>query len=115
MDHALNQQHCSLAVQAPLLVLCRPGLPPELYTVWEAYPWRFGEPYCLFKTFLTELMSSASVLTITAFTVERYVAICHPLRAQTVSCPSRAVKTVLVIWAAASLARWISRPRPRPW
>jgi hypothetical protein len=47
-------------------------------------------------------MSSASVLTITAFTVERYVAICHPLRAQKVSSPSRAIKTVIVIWVAAS-------------
>ena len=49
------------------------GLPPELYSIWESYPWRFGQPYCLFKTFLTEMTSSASVLTITAFTVERYV------------------------------------------
>lgn len=82
-----------------------PGLPPELYTVWEAYPWRFGEPYCLFKTFLTELVSSASVLTITAFTVERYVAICHPLRAQTLalSSPSRVAKVILVIWTTAAV------------
>jgi len=79
------------------------GLPPELYTIWEAYPWRFGEPYCLFKTFLTEVMSSASVLTIMAFTIERFVAICHPLWAQTVSNPSRAVKAVFVIWLVASL------------
>ena len=80
------------------------GLPPELYTIWEAYPWRFGEPYCLFKTFLTELMSSASVLTILAFTVERYIAICHPLRAQAVSTPARAVKTLIVLWVGAFLS-----------
>jgi len=80
------------------------GLPPELYTIWEAYPWRFGEPYCLFKTFLTEFMSSASVLTILAFTVERYVAICHPLRAQAVSTPARAVKTLIAVWIGAALS-----------
>jgi neuromedin U receptor 1 len=82
------------------------GLPPELYTVWEAYPWRFGEAYCLFKTFLTELVSSASVLTIMAFTVERYVAICHPLRAQTLalSSPSRVAKVILVIWTTAAVS-----------
>lgn len=80
------------------------GLPPELYSIWEAYPWRFGEPYCLFKTYLTELMSTASVLTILAFTVERYVAICHPLRAQAVSTPRRAVKTLVALWIGAFLA-----------
>ena len=83
----------------------RAGLPPELYAIWEAYPWRLGEPYCLFKTFLTELMSTASVLTILAFTVERYVAICHPLRAQAVSTPARAVKTLVALLVDASACR----------
>ena len=88
----------------------RSGLPPELYTAWEAYPWRFGEAYCIFKTFLTELVSSASVLTITAFTVERYVAICHPLRAQTMSSLRRAVNVIAVVWVVAegaSVPIWI--------
>jgi len=49
-------------------------------------------------------MSSASVLTILAFTVERYVAICHPLRAQAVSTPTRAVKTLIVLWIGAFLS-----------
>jgi len=79
------------------------GLPPELYTILEAYPWRFGEPYCLFKTFLTEMTSSASILTITAFTIERYLAICHSLRAQATSGLSRAVRVVVVVWVAACL------------
>jgi len=77
------------------------GLPPELYTIWESYPWRFGEPYCLFKTFLTEMTSSASILTITAFTVERYMAICHPLRAHSMSTPPRAARTIVGVWVAA--------------
>lgn len=87
-----------------LLLWLSIGLPPELYTIWEAYPWRFGQPYCVFKTFLTELMSTASVLTILAFTVERYVAICHPLRAQAVSTPARAVKMLFALWVGASLS-----------
>ena len=80
------------------------GLPPELYTIWEAYPWRFGEPYCLLKTFLTEMTSSVSCLTITAFTLERYVAICHPLRAQAMSSLHRAVKTIVFIWIVSCAA-----------
>lgn len=77
------------------------GLPPELYAIWEAYPWRFGEPYCLFKTFLTEMTTTASVLTISAFTMERYLAICHPLRAQTTYSLARASRTIVVIWLVA--------------
>lgn len=84
------------------LFLCA-GLPPELYTILEAYPWRFGEAYCLFKTFLTEMTSSASILTITAFTVERYLAICHSLRAQATSGLSRAVRVVVVVWVTACI------------
>lgn|SRR6218665_188952 len=82
-------------------LLCSIGLPPELYSVWEAYPWKFGRMYCLLKTFLTEMTSSASILTITAFTVERYVAICHPLRAKTLTNPSRSLKVIAVLWIAA--------------
>jgi len=44
------------------------------------------------------MTSYASILTITAFTVERYVAICHPIKAQTLSNLSRATKTVFFIW-----------------
>ena len=80
------------------------GLPPELYAIWEAYPWRFGEPYCLFKTFLTEVTSTASVLTISGFTVERYLAIHHPLRIQTASGLRRATRTIVIIWLTASIA-----------
>ncbi len=74
-----------------------------MYTIWEAYPWVFGEPFCIFKTFLSEMTSSASVLTITAFTAERYVAICHPIRSQTMSSLSRAVKIIIGIWVMACL------------
>ena len=80
------------------------GLPPEMYAIWEAYPWRFGEPYCLFRTFLTEMTTTASVLTISAFTVERYLAICHPLRAQTTYRLERAPHVIVVIWLVACAA-----------
>ena len=85
-------------------LLCTAGLPPEMYAVWEAYPWRFGEPYCLFKTFLTEMTTTASVLTISAFTVERYLAICHPLRAQTAYRLERATRVIVIIWLVACAA-----------
>ncbi|XP_064594485.1 pyrokinin-1 receptor-like isoform X2 [Liolophura sinensis] len=45
----------------------------------------------------------SSVLTLTAFTVERYVAICHPIRSQTLSGLSRAVKAIIITWILACL------------
>lgn len=45
----------------------------------------------------------SSVLTLTAFTVERYVAICHPIRSQTLSGLSRAVKAIIFTWILACL------------
>lgn len=80
------------------------GLPPELYSIWESYPWKLGESFCIFKSFLSEMTSYASVLTITAFTIERYVAICHPIKAQTLSSLSRAVKIIISIWILACLS-----------
>lgn len=44
------------------------------------------------------MMSYSSVLTITAFTVERYIAICHPIKAQTLSNLPRAIKIICIIW-----------------
>lgn len=80
------------------------GLIPELYSIFEAYPWRFGEEFCIFKSFISETTSYASTLTITAFTVERYVAICHPIKAQTFSNLSRASKMIVSIWIISCLS-----------
>lgn len=44
------------------------------------------------------MTSYASVLTITAFTVERYVAICHPLKSHTFADLRRSVKIIIAIW-----------------
>ena len=70
-------------------------------TIWEAYPWRFGAGFCIVKSFISEMTAYASVLTITAFTVDRYVAICHPLRSQTISSLARAVKIIVFAWCLA--------------
>lgn len=45
-----------------------------------------------------ETSANATVLTITAFTIERYVAICHPFLSHTMSKLSRAIKLILIIW-----------------
>lgn len=52
----------------------------ETYSFWSVYPWPFGETFCVVRTLAAESSTYASILTITAFTVERYVGICHPMR-----------------------------------
>lgn len=52
------------------------GLPMELYGVFDAvYPYHFGEFVCKLRAFLVEFTSYASILTITCFSIERWLAI----------------------------------------
>lgn len=99
MHTATNYYLFSLAISDLLLLIS--GLPQEMHLIWYRYPYLFGEVFCVLQGFAAETSANATVLTITAFTVERYVAICHPLRSHTLSRLSRAVKLVLCIWVAA--------------
>lgn len=57
------------------------GVPFEIYLGWNQYPWHPPDFVCHAKAWLLETTSYVSVLTILAFSLERYVAICHSLRA----------------------------------
>lgn len=96
MHTTTNYYLFSLAVSDLLLLVS--GLPAEIYMVWFKYPYIFGEVFCILRGLAAETSTNASVLTITAFTVERYLAICHPFLSQTMSKLTRAVKLILVIW-----------------
>lgn len=74
------------------------GLPFEIHMFWFQYPWPFGEAFCKFRSFATEACSYASVLTIVAFTVERYIAICHPLYAYVLADFQRVIYVIALIW-----------------
>ncbi|CAK9820779.1 Pyrokinin-1 receptor [Anthophora plagiata] len=99
MHTATNYYLFSLAVSDLLLLIS--GLPPEMYYIWSHFPYVFGEAFCIIQSFAAETSANATVLTITAFTVERYVAICHPFISHTMSKLSRAVKFVIMIWLLA--------------
>ncbi|XP_011498415.1 PREDICTED: neuromedin-U receptor 2-like [Ceratosolen solmsi marchali] len=99
MHTATNYYLFSLAISDLLLLVC--GMPVEIYQVWSKYPYVFGEVFCVLRGLAAETSTNASVLTITAFTAERYVAICHPFLSQTMSKLSRAVKLILFIWLIA--------------
>ncbi|KAH9399106.1 7 transmembrane receptor (rhodopsin) [Tyrophagus putrescentiae] len=83
MHTATNYYLFSLAISDLLLLIL--GLPQEIQQIWRRYPYAFSEAFCILRGFSSEASTNSSVLTITAFTVERYVAICHPLRAHTMS------------------------------
>lgn len=75
---ATNYYLFSLAVSDFLLLLS--GVPQEMYMVWSKYPYVFGEMFCVLRGLVAETSANATVLTITAFTVERYVAVkCLPI------------------------------------
>jgi len=83
MHTATNYYLFSLAVSDLLLLVS--GLPQEMYYNWSRYPYVFGEAFCVLQGFAAETSANATVLTITAFTVERYVAICHPFQSHNLS------------------------------
>ncbi|XP_018571456.1 pyrokinin-1 receptor-like, partial [Anoplophora glabripennis] len=99
MHTATNYYLFSLAISD--LLLLTSGLPPEIYSIWYKYPYIFGETFCVLQGFAAETSANATVLTITAFTVERYVAICHPFLSHTLSKLNRAIKFIIAIWLIA--------------
>ncbi|KAJ8353975.1 hypothetical protein SKAU_G00215420 [Synaphobranchus kaupii] len=89
----------SLAV-ADLMVLTAAGLPnitDSLYGYWV-----YGYAGCLGITYFQYLGINASSCSITAFTIERYIAICHPIKAQFLCTLSRAKKIIVLVWTFTS-------------
>lgn len=78
MHTATNYYLFSLSISDLLLLLL--GLPNDTIQLWASEQ-KVSWTFCIARGFLSETATDASILTITAFTIERYVAICHPLRA----------------------------------
>ncbi|XP_020808962.1 somatostatin receptor type 5 [Drosophila serrata] len=101
MHTATNFYLFNLAVSD--LILLVSGIPQELYNLWYPDMYPFTDAICIMGSVLSEMAANATVLTITAFTVERYIAICHPFRQHTMSKLSRAIKFIFAIWLTAFL------------
>ncbi|CAF1456640.1 unnamed protein product [Adineta steineri] len=87
----------SLAVSDLLLISL--GLSVEMYNIYESWPWIFGETFCVFRTVVLEIVTSASILTVLCFTIERYLAICFPIISQKVlGGLNRALKMIMIVW-----------------
>ena len=102
MQTATNYYLFSLAISdLTLLVL---GLPNELSVFWQQYPWALGVGPCKVRSYVSEMSSYVSVLTIVAFSMERYLAICHPLRVYTMSGLKRPIRFILAAWSIALIS-----------
>uniref|UniRef100_A0A3B4H0K0 Neuromedin U receptor 1 n=1 Tax=Pundamilia nyererei TaxID=303518 RepID=A0A3B4H0K0_9CICH len=91
----------SLAVSDLLVLLL--GMPLELYELWQNYPFLLGTAGCYFKTFLFETVCLASILNVTALSIERYIAVVHPLRAKYYVTRTHAKRVILTVWGVSVL------------
>ncbi|XP_017294516.1 thyrotropin-releasing hormone receptor-like [Kryptolebias marmoratus] len=101
-QHMVTPTNCylvSLAV-ADLIVLLAAGLPNISNVV--AF-WIYGYTGCLCITYLQYLGINVSSCSITAFTIERYIAICHSIKAQFICTVSRAKRIIAGVWIFTSL------------
>ncbi|XP_067251705.1 thyrotropin-releasing hormone receptor [Chanodichthys erythropterus] len=100
--HMMTATNCylvSLAV-ADLTVLLAAGLPNISEVVAS---WIYGYAGCVCITYLQYLGINVSSCSITAFTIERYIAICHSIKAQFICTVSRAKKIIACVWLFTSL------------
>ncbi|TDH12177.1 hypothetical protein EPR50_G00068440 [Perca flavescens] len=101
--HMRNPTNCYLVslAAADLMVLTAAGLPNITDALYGQ--WAYGYVGCLGITYFQYLGINASSCSITAFTVERYIAICHPIKAQFLCTLSRAKKIIMLVWALTSV------------
>ncbi|XP_051768600.1 neuromedin-U receptor 2 isoform X2 [Ctenopharyngodon idella] len=91
----------SLAISDLLVLLF--GMPLEIYELWQNYPFPFGEGICCFKIFLFETVCFASVLNVTVLSVERYIAVIHPLKTRYAITNKHAQRVIASVWALSLL------------
>ncbi|XP_071643231.1 neuropeptides capa receptor-like [Temnothorax longispinosus] len=97
MQTATNYYLFSLAISDLTLLIL--GLPNELSVFWQQYPWALGTGLCKIRAYVSEMSSYVSVLTIVAFSMERYLAICHPLRVYSISGLRRPIQFIVAAWS----------------
>ncbi|XP_047444586.1 neuromedin-U receptor 1-like [Mugil cephalus] len=101
MQTPTNYYLLSLAVSDLLVLLL--GMPLELYEMWQNYPFLLGEGGCFFKTFLFETVCFASILNVTALSVERYMAVVHPLKVKHVATRAHVKRVIFLLWGLSML------------
>lgn len=101
MRTTTNLYLCSMAVSDLLIFLC---MPLDLYRMWRYRPWRLGDLLCKLFQFVSESCTYSTILSITALSVERYLAVCFPLRAKALVTKKRVRALILVLWTVSLLS-----------
>lgn len=73
-------------------------VPIEIYMILVPDFYPFGEYGCLIQLLVWDCLSNCSALTITAFTIERYLVVSKPFLRQKLSLKSRVCKIIAAIW-----------------
>ena len=109
MHNPTNCYLVSLAVADILLLVSAP-----LPTIWEFFliidQHVLGAAGCSIMVFFQYFGVNVSSMSITAFTIERYIAICHPMKAQTMCTLQRAKRIIAALWlfGLAYCAPWLA-------
>lgn len=101
MRTTTNLYLCSMAVSDLFIFAC---MPLDLYRMWRYRPWRFGDALCKLFQFVSESCTYSTILCITALSVERYLAICFPLRAKALVTKRRVRALILLVWTVSLLS-----------
>nr|XP_032515023.1 neuromedin-U receptor 2-like [Danaus plexippus plexippus] len=78
-------------------------VPIELYIIWVPDYYPLGEEGCRIHFLLWDLLSNCSVLTILAFTIERYLVISKPFLRQRLLLTSRISKILTLTWVVSCI------------
>ncbi|XP_072573460.1 growth hormone secretagogue receptor type 1 isoform X2 [Paramormyrops kingsleyae] len=92
---------CSMAFSDIIILLL---MPIDLYKLWNFQPWLLGDVICKLSQFLSEGCTFASILHITALSVERYLAVCFPLHAKVLVTRGKVKALIGVLWMVALLS-----------
>ncbi|KAL7840620.1 hypothetical protein AOLI_G00259430 [Acnodon oligacanthus] len=98
MRTTTNLYLCSMALSDLFIFLC---MPLDLYRVWRYRPWNLGDELCKLFQFVSESCTYSAILSITALSVERYFAICFPLRAKVLVTRGRVKGVIVLLWTVA--------------
>ncbi|CAF1553737.1 unnamed protein product [Didymodactylos carnosus] len=90
-----NYYLLNLALSDLMILIC--NLPLEILEI-HFKEWIFSKLFCKLRNISAEFFTCSSILTILAFSCERYFAIMHPMKFHQLSHFRRAIHIIVIIW-----------------